>query len=115
MPSMLALPSCAYVILVGGGRAFVLSVWLMSVNTSRACPFRVNKARSRRVYLAGFMYNTNMRECEEFTRSFPPGQPVQAPLPPPRAPGLDALYSLCRQIYPEQINPLTVTAIVKYW
>ncbi|XP_029161034.1 suppressor of fused homolog [Nylanderia fulva] len=59
----------------------------------------------------------NMRECEEFTRSFPPGQPVQAPLPPstPGAPGLDALYSLCRQIYPEQINPLTVTAIIKYW
>ncbi|XP_072765960.1 suppressor of fused homolog [Anoplolepis gracilipes] len=61
------------------------------------------------------MYNTNMRECEEFTRSFPPGQPVQAPLLQPRAPGLDALYSLCRQIYPEQVNPLTVTAIVKYW
>ncbi|XP_012283229.1 suppressor of fused homolog [Orussus abietinus] len=55
----------------------------------------------------------NMREREEFARSFPPGHPSQAPSP--RALGLDALHGLCKEIYPDQGNPLTVTAIVKYW
>ncbi|XP_066582355.1 suppressor of fused homolog [Prorops nasuta] len=55
----------------------------------------------------------NMREREEFSRSFPPGQPIQSPSA--RALGLDALHSLCKEIYPDQSNPLTVTAIVKYW
>ncbi|XP_011497622.1 PREDICTED: suppressor of fused homolog [Ceratosolen solmsi marchali] len=32
-----------------------------------------------------------------------------------RALGLDALHALCRDVYPEQGNPLTVTAILKYW
>ncbi|KAJ8664546.1 hypothetical protein QAD02_006208 [Eretmocerus hayati] len=32
-----------------------------------------------------------------------------------RAPGLEALHALCREIYPEQTNPLTVTAVLKYW
>lgn len=35
--------------------------------------------------------------------------------PAARAHGLDALHGLCREIYPDQGNPLTVTAIVKYW
>ncbi|EZA62527.1 Suppressor of fused-like protein [Ooceraea biroi] len=56
-----------------------------------------------------------MREHEEFSRCFPICQPIQAPPPSPRAPGLDALHSLCKQIYPDQGNPLTVTAIVKHW
>lgn len=34
---------------------------------------------------------------------------------PPTPPGLEALYSLCRRIYPDQVNPLQVTAVVKYW
>ncbi|XP_003401432.1 suppressor of fused homolog [Bombus affinis] len=55
----------------------------------------------------------NMREREEFCRSFPPGQPIQAPTA--RALGLDALHNLCKEIYPDQSNPLTVTAVVKYW
>lgn len=29
--------------------------------------------------------------------------------------GLEALYATCRHIYPEQSNPLQVTALVKYW
>ncbi|XP_077263958.1 suppressor of fused [Temnothorax americanus] len=67
------------------------------------------------------MYGANMREREEFSRCFLPGQPAQVSLPPPppppspRAPGLDALHSLCKQIYPDQSNPLTVTAVIKYW
>lgn len=55
----------------------------------------------------------NMREREECCRSFPPGQPTQAPTT--RALGLDALHNLCKEIYPDQSNPLTVTAVVKYW
>ncbi|XP_076295954.1 suppressor of fused [Lasioglossum baleicum] len=55
----------------------------------------------------------NMREREEFCRSFPPGLPAQPPTT--RAPGLDALHSRCKEIYPDQSNPLTVTAVVKYW
>lgn len=31
------------------------------------------------------------------------------------APGLEAVHNVCKELYPEQINPLTVTAIVKYW
>ncbi|KAF5890874.1 suppressor of fused isoform X1, partial [Clarias magur] len=30
-------------------------------------------------------------------------------------PGLQAIYAECRRLYPEQPNPLQVTAIVKYW
>ncbi|KAK3698679.1 hypothetical protein RRG08_046181 [Elysia crispata] len=35
-----------------------------------------------------------------------------APVTPP---GLDAIYSACRRLYPDQPNPLQVTALVKYW
>ncbi|XP_052427949.1 suppressor of fused homolog isoform X2 [Carassius gibelio] len=30
-------------------------------------------------------------------------------------PGLQAIYGQCRRLYPDQANPLQVTAIVKYW
>jgi len=30
-------------------------------------------------------------------------------------PGLQAIYSECSRVYPEQPNPLQVTAVVKYW
>ena len=30
-------------------------------------------------------------------------------------PGLEALFSICKQLYPDQPNPLQVTAFVKYW
>lgn len=42
------------------------------------------------------------------------GIPMPAPsVPTPR--GLEAIYSTLRQIYPDQPNPLQVTALVKYW
>ena len=31
------------------------------------------------------------------------------------APGLETLYDVCRQVYPDQENPLQVTAFIKYW
>nr|CAG4641043.1 EOG090X09WX [Eulimnadia texana] len=31
------------------------------------------------------------------------------------APGLDALFAACREVYPDQPNPLQVSALVKYW
>lgn len=34
---------------------------------------------------------------------------------PPTPAGLEALYALCRKIYPDQVNPLQVTALLKYW
>ncbi|XP_068746671.1 suppressor of fused homolog [Montipora capricornis] len=38
------------------------------------------------------------------------------PMPAPPTPrGLEAIYSTLRQIYPDQPNPLQVTALVKYW
>ncbi|KAL2739870.1 suppressor of fused [Vespula maculifrons] len=58
---------------------------------------------------------TNMREREEFYRGCSSGQSSQAPPPTARALGLDALHGLCKEIYPDQANPLTVTAVVKYW
>ena len=30
-------------------------------------------------------------------------------------PGLSAIYRFLRQIYPDQTNPLQVTALLKYW
>ncbi|XP_072477228.1 suppressor of fused homolog isoform X3 [Notamacropus eugenii] len=53
-----------------------------------------------------------------------PPAPAPAPAPGPAAPpafaslfppGLHAIYGECRRLYPEQPNPLQVTAIVKYW
>ena len=29
--------------------------------------------------------------------------------------GLEAIYAACRRVYPDQPNPLQVTALVKYW
>lgn len=55
----------------------------------------------------------NMREKEEFTRGMPAMH--QNEVPSPRAFGLDALHNVCKEIYPDQCNPLTVTAIIKYW
>ena len=37
--------------------------------------------------------------------------PVQQLIPP----GLQSLYESCMRIYPEQPNPLQVTAVIKYW
>lgn len=56
----------------------------------------------------------NMREKEEFSTTLPP---IHGPreAPSPRALGLDALHNVCKEIYPNQSNPLTVTAIIKYW
>lgn len=34
---------------------------------------------------------------------------------PPTPAGLETLYNLCRKIYPDQVNPLQVTALLKYW
>lgn len=44
----------------------------------------------------------------------PPG-PTAAPFPPLFPPGLHGIYGECRRLYPEQPNPLQVTAILKYW
>lgn len=34
---------------------------------------------------------------------------------PVTPPGLEAIYTACRRLYPDQPNPLQVTALVKYW
>lgn len=47
-----------------------------------------------------------------------PYVPVGAPIPPLAnqvPPGLARLYSVCRQIYPDQPNPLQVSAQLKFW
>ncbi|XP_039217577.1 suppressor of fused homolog isoform X1 [Crotalus tigris] len=44
----------------------------------------------------------------------PPG-PGSGPFPSLFPPGLHGIYGECRQLYPEQPNPLQVTAILKYW
>lgn len=59
----------------------------------------------------------------ELRPSVAPG-PAAPPAPGPSAspafaslfpPGLHAIYGECRRLYPDQPNPLQVTAIVKYW
>ncbi|XP_065338196.1 suppressor of fused homolog [Cloeon dipterum] len=49
-----------------------------------------------------------MEECDS-----PRPRLLRAPVFPP--PGLDALYNLCRRVYPDQPNPLQVNSVVKYW
>ncbi|KAL8604949.1 hypothetical protein ACOMHN_028577 [Nucella lapillus] len=44
-----------------------------------------------------------------YSNNFPP---ANVPITPP---GLEAIYSACRGLYPDQPNPLQVTALVKYW
>ncbi|KAE8749523.1 hypothetical protein FOCC_FOCC003788 [Frankliniella occidentalis] len=62
-----------------------------------------------------FCWNVSLLCCILFllnffaTMSFPPNILSVTP------PGLDSLYSLCRRVYPNQPNPLQVTALVKYW
>ena len=42
--------------------------------------------------------------------------PPRRPQPPgAQALGLEAIHALCRDMYPDQTNPLTVTAVLKYW
>lgn len=38
----------------------------------------------------------------------------QYPVPVTPA-GLESIYTSCRTLYPDQPNPLQVTALVKYW
>uniref|UniRef100_A0A3Q1MDV1 Suppressor of fused homolog n=1 Tax=Bos taurus TaxID=9913 RepID=A0A3Q1MDV1_BOVIN len=50
----------------------------------------------------------------------PTAPPAPGPTAPPAfaslfPPGLHAIYGECRRLYPDQPNPLQVTAIVKYW
>ncbi|XP_013359495.1 PREDICTED: suppressor of fused homolog isoform X4 [Chinchilla lanigera] len=50
----------------------------------------------------------------------PTAPPAPGPAAPPAfaslfPPGLHAIYGECRRLYPDQPNPLQVTAIVKYW
>ncbi|XP_065156532.1 suppressor of fused homolog [Atheta coriaria] len=45
--------------------------------------------------------------------ALPQGPPMN--ILPPTPAGLEALYTLCRKIYPDQVNPLQVTALLKYW
>lgn len=45
--------------------------------------------------------------------ALPSGPPMN--IRPPTPAGLEALYTLCRKIYPDQINPLQVTALLKFW
>ncbi|KAK4882410.1 hypothetical protein RN001_005729 [Aquatica leii] len=45
--------------------------------------------------------------------ALPHGPPMN--ILPPTPAGLESLYSLCRKIYPDQPNPLQVTALLKYW
>lgn len=44
---------------------------------------------------------------------YPPGYGM--PAIPTAPPGLEAIYSACKRSYPDQNNPLQVTALVKYW
>lgn len=42
-------------------------------------------------------------------------QPQPVMLPPMIPPVLQALYNYCARIYPDQPNPLQVSAVVKFW
>ncbi|CAG5075898.1 Similar to Sufu: Suppressor of fused homolog (Mus musculus) [Cotesia congregata] len=59
--------------------------------------------------------NVNMREKDELEFNGPCNKVNNDMTPSTRALGLDALHSVCRELYPNQTNPLTVTAILKFW
>ncbi|KAH3855824.1 suppressor of fused homolog [Dreissena polymorpha] len=55
----------------------------------------------------------NQANMDERDNYFAPNyQNYQVPVTPP---GLEAIYSASRKLYPDQPNPLQVTALVKYW
>ncbi|XP_057334805.1 suppressor of fused homolog [Microplitis mediator] len=57
-----------------------------------------------------------MREKNELNYNAPCDRVNDNEMSPlPRAFGLDALHNVCRELYPGQPNPLTVTAVLKYW
>ncbi|XP_050397682.1 suppressor of fused homolog [Patella vulgata] len=58
------------------------------------------------------MSNAKMEEREHFYSS---SSNFSQPTMPATPPGLEAIYSACRRLYPSQPNPLQVTALVKYW
>ncbi|KAL8598341.1 hypothetical protein ACOMHN_047662 [Nucella lapillus] len=51
-----------------------------------------------------------MVDRESIYQGFAPSNAI--PMTPP---GLEAIYSACRRLYPDQPNPLQVTALVKHW
>nr|BAC33095.1 unnamed protein product [Mus musculus] len=61
-----------------------------------------------------------MAELRPSVAPGPAAPPASGPSAPPAfaslfPPGLHAIYGECRRLYPDQPNPLQVTAIVKYW
>lgn len=57
-----------------------------------------------------------MREKNELNYNTPSNKINNNEMSPlSRALGLDALHNVCKELYPDQSNPLTVTAIIKYW
>ncbi|CAH6945922.1 Sufu [Phodopus roborovskii] len=61
-----------------------------------------------------------MAELRPSVAPGPAAPPAPGPSAPPAfaslfPPGLHAIYGECRRLYPDQPNPLQVTAIVKYW
>lgn len=72
------------------------------------------------------VYNIKMEQMREaylpdngpFNPFFAHGGPLVAPpqmAAAPVPPGLHSLYAACRQVYPNQHNPLQVAAVLKYW
>ena len=58
----------------------------------------------------------NIALKRKFSNIFFAETTMDFPLPSvPTPPGLAAIYSALRRAYPEQSNPLQVTALVKYW
>nr|4KMD_A Chain A, Sufu [Homo sapiens] len=63
---------------------------------------------------------SHMAELRPSGAPGPTAPPAPGPTAPPAfaslfPPGLHAIYGECRRLYPDQPNPLQVTAIVKYW
>jgi len=50
-----------------------------------------------------------------YMQSMPAYHGHQANMPPMIPPGLQSLYEYCVRVYPDQPNPLQVTAVLKYW
>ena len=50
---------------------------------------------------------------ERLSTRYPhPPPKTMVPTPPP---GFSAIYQACKEVYPDQANPLQVTAVIKYW
>ena len=109
--------SCSCVLILPFCRSHVADVWHWTIKIWRSkgifvCPLKQQAQRG------STFVNRNIQvwSSTQFDRTMSGFCGISMPtpmVPTPRC--LEAIYSTLKQVYPDQPNPLQVTAVVKYW